>query len=88
VLKDEATRRQMHVIQDHLRRLAEDFGRFRQRMERLAVHIRQAHDDVDQVNTSAQKISARFQDIDQVQLPPPEDEEGGGAAGAEPVKLS
>ena len=79
VLKDEATRRQMHVIQDHLRRLAEDFGRFRQRMERLAVHIRQAHDDVDQVNTSAQKISSRFQDIDQVQLPPPEDEEGSAA---------
>ena len=57
VLKDEATRRQVHIIQDHLRRLSEDFGRFRQRMDKLAVHIRQAHEDVKQVNTSAQKIS-------------------------------
>lgn len=76
VLKDEATRRQVHIIQDHLRRLAEDFGRFRERMDRLAVHIRQAHEDVKQVNTSAKKISSRFQDIDQVQLPEPEDGEG------------
>ncbi|MCB1788224.1 MAG: DNA recombination protein RmuC [Chromatiaceae bacterium] len=75
VLKDEATRRQVHIIQDHLRKLADDFGRFRQRMDRLAVHIRQAHDDVEQVNTSAQKISARFVDIDLVELPPEEEAE-------------
>jgi DNA recombination protein RmuC len=75
VLKDEATRKQVHIIQDHLRRLAEDFGRFRQRMDKLAVHIRQAHDDVKQVNTSARKISSRFQDIDRVQLPEPEEGE-------------
>ncbi len=74
VLKDEATRRQVHIIQDHLRKLSEDFGRFRQRMDRLALHIRQAHEDVRQVNTSAQKISSRFEDIDQVQLPEPEEE--------------
>jgi DNA recombination protein RmuC len=80
VLKDEATRRQVHVIQDHLRKLSDDFGRFRQRMDRLAVHIRQAHEDVRQVNTSAQKISSRFADIDQVQLPESEPEEGPGAA--------
>ena len=73
VLKDDATRKQVHVIQDHLRKLSADFGRFRQRMDRLAVHIRQAHDDVAQVNTSAKKISARFQDIDQVELPEPEE---------------
>ena len=73
VLKDEATRKQVHIIQDHLRKLAEDFGRFRQRMDKLAQHIRQANDDVSQVNTSAKKISARFADIDQVQLPEPDE---------------
>ena len=73
VLKDEATRKQVHIIQDHLRKLGEDFGRFQQRMDKLAVHIRQAHEDVKQVNTSARKISSRFEDIDQVQLPEPED---------------
>jgi DNA recombination protein RmuC len=72
VLKDEATRKQVHIIQDHLRKLSEDFSRFRQRMDRLAIHIHQAHEDVRQVNTSARKISSRFQDIDEVQLPPPE----------------
>ena len=35
--------------------------------------IRQANDDVAQVNTSAKKISARFEDIDQVELPEPEE---------------
>lgn len=75
VLKDEATRKQVHIIQDHLRKLSEDFGRFQQRMDKLAVHIRQAHEDVKQVNTSAKKISSRFQDIDEVQLPEPEEAE-------------
>ena len=75
VLKDEATRRQVHIIQDHLRKLSEDFGRFQQRMDKLAVHIRKAHEDVDQVNTSARKISSRFEDIDEVQLPKPEEDE-------------
>lgn len=73
VLKDDATRRQVHIIQDHLRRLSTDFGRFQRRMDSLAAHIRQAHDDVTQVNTSAKKITARFQDIDQVELPEPEE---------------
>lgn len=68
VLKDDATRKQVHIIQDHLRRLAEDFGRFQTRMDNLAVHIRQAHDDVQQVNTSAKKISRRFVDIDRVEI--------------------
>ena len=68
VLKDDATRRQVHIIQDHLRRLADDFGRFQQRMDNLAKHIAQAHQDVDQVNTSARKISDRFEKIDNVEV--------------------
>jgi DNA recombination protein RmuC len=74
VLKDEATRKQVHIIQDHLRRLSTDFGRFQQRMDKLALHIRQANEDVTQVNTSAKKISSRFRDIDQVEIPEPESE--------------
>lgn len=69
VLKDEATRKQVHIIQDHLRRLAEDFGRFQQRMDKLSTHIAQAHKDVEQVNVSAKKITSRFHRIDQVELP-------------------
>ncbi len=84
VLKDEATRKQVHIIQDHLRRLAEDFGRFRERMDKLAKHIRQASDDVGLVNTSAKKISARFADIDQVQLPEPDGDDEGAALPRQP----
>jgi len=88
VLKDEATRKQVHIIQDHLRKLSEDFGRFQQRMDKLAVHIRQAHEDVRQVNTSAKKISSRFQDIDEVQLPEAEEAEEAEALPVDSVARS
>lgn len=68
VLKDEATRRQVHIIQDHLVRLNEDFTRFRGRMDKLATHIRQAHEDAQQVQTSAKKISGRFEKIEKVEI--------------------
>ncbi len=68
VLKDADTREQLHLIQHHLHLLSKDFGRFRGRMDKLAVHIRQAHDDVKDVNISAQKISKRFVQIERVEL--------------------
>ena len=68
VLKDDATRRQVHVIRRHLADLAGDFERFRERMDRLATHIGQANRDVQQVHTSAQRIRRRFEAIEQVEL--------------------
>ena len=68
VLKDDATRRQVHVIRAHLRDLADDFTRFEQRMDSLARHIAQAHQDVDQVATSARRISGRFGRIERVEI--------------------
>jgi DNA recombination protein RmuC len=68
VLKDDATRRQVHVIRAHLRDLADDFARFQQRMDSLARHIAQAHQDVDQVATSARRISGRFERIERVEV--------------------
>ncbi len=68
VLKDEATRQQVHIIQEHLVKLNEDFGRFRGRMEKLATHIRQAHEDAQLVQTSANKISSRFEKIERVEM--------------------
>ncbi|MDJ0807072.1 MAG: DNA recombination protein RmuC [Gammaproteobacteria bacterium] len=73
VLKDAATREQVHIIQQHLRELSKDFGRFQTRMEKLATHISQAHTDVNNVNISARKISNRFDKIEKVEL---EDEPG------------
>ena len=68
VLKDAATREQVHLIQQHLSYLAKDFQRFRERMEHLARHIKQAHQDVEEVNTSAKKITNRFDKIEQVEF--------------------
>jgi DNA recombination protein RmuC len=68
VLKDEATRKQVHIIQMHLRELEKDFSRFETRMDKLAQHIRQSHEDVDNIHTSARKITAKFKKIDSVEL--------------------
>lgn len=68
VLKDSATRKQVHVIQDHLVSLAKDFDRFRMRMDNLSRHIKQANKDVKDVHISASKISSRFEKIERVEL--------------------
>src|SRR3990167_10409159 len=68
VLKDAATRKQVHEIQKHLRLLAEDFERFQMRMDNLAKRIAQAHTDVDQVHISSRKITQRFGQIDRAEF--------------------
>lgn len=68
VLKDDATRKQVHIIQKHLHALAADFQRFEKRMDKLSKHIDLAHQDVNEVNTSAKKITSRFQKIESVDI--------------------
>jgi DNA recombination protein RmuC len=68
VLKDSATRKQVHVIQDHLVYLAKDFDRFKKRMDNLSRHIQQANRDVEDVHKSATKISSRFEKIEKVEI--------------------
>ena len=68
ILKDIATKQHIHVIQEHLRLLAEDFNRFELRMDSLAKHIHQVHQDVQQVHTSAKKITSRFGQIEKGEL--------------------
>jgi len=70
VLKDDATRKQVHIIQKHLHALSDDFQRFEKRMDKLSKHIDLAHQDVNEVNTSAKKITQRFQKIESVELEP------------------
>ena len=72
VLKDIETRAQIHVIQDELGKLAQDFQRFDARMAALAKHIEQAGKDVEEVHTSSRKISQRFQRIESARF----DDEG------------
>jgi DNA recombination protein RmuC len=68
VLKDSATRKQVHLIQQHLVALSKDFSRFQTRMDNLSKHIEQASKDVSDVSTSARKISSRFEKIEKVEL--------------------
>jgi len=68
VLKDVETRNQIHVIKDELVKLSVDFSRFDDRMRKLADHVRQAHEDAQQVQISSKKISQRFAQIEGVEL--------------------
>lgn len=71
VMKDVETRKQVHIIKDELSKLGKDFGRFDERMKKLAEHIRQANKDVDDVQISSRKISEQFAKIERVELDQP-----------------
>lgn len=71
VIKDVETRRQVHIIKDELSKLGKEFGRFDQRMRKLAEHIRQAHEDAEDVRVTSDKISRRFSQIERVELDMP-----------------
>ncbi len=73
VMKDVETRRQVHVIKDELGKLGKDFGRFEQRIKKLADHIRLAHEDAQEVRISSDKIVRRFTQIERVELEAPGD---------------
>lgn len=68
VLRDVEMRKHMNVIKEALVMLSIDFERFDQRMKNLAIHIRQAHEDAQEVHTSSRKISDRFRRIEGVDL--------------------
>ncbi len=68
VLKDVETRKQVHVIKEELAKLSKDFGRFDQRMKKLADNIRQAHENAQDVHISSQNITQRFAKIERVEL--------------------
>jgi DNA recombination protein RmuC len=70
VLKDVETRKQIHVIREALGRLGQDFRRFEERMRKLADHIRQAHEDAEDVQVSSRKITQQFQKIEAAELDP------------------
>jgi len=68
VLKDVETRKQIHVIKEALSRLAAEFGRFDERLRKLADHIRQAHEDAERIQTTGGKISQQFRKIEAAEL--------------------
>ena len=64
VLKDVETRKQIDVIKDALGRLSIEFGRFDERLRKLAEHIGQAYEDAQRIQTTGEKISRQFQRIE------------------------
>lgn len=65
VLKDDATRRQAHLLREQLYLLHQEFSLFQHRMDALARHIGQAQQDVSDIHRSAKSISQRFQHLDE-----------------------
>jgi DNA recombination protein RmuC len=80
VMKDVATREQVHIIKDELGKLGKDFQRFDARMKKLADHIRLAHQDAEEVRVSSDKITRRFSQIERVELDQPDQVRGLGQA--------
>lgn len=69
VIKEDATKKQVHIMQEHLYLLAKDFARFEKRMDNLSKHIMQANQDVSDIHTSAKKITSRFNKIENMEIP-------------------
>jgi DNA recombination protein RmuC len=68
VIRDVEMRKQAAVIKNELGKLGTDFGRFQERMDKLATHIKQAHDDAEQVQISSRKITTHFERIKSVEI--------------------
>ena len=71
IIRDAEMRKQSAVIKSELQKLGLDFGRFQDRMDKLATHIKQANDDAEQVQISSRKITGHFERIKAVELEAP-----------------
>ena len=71
MIRDAEMRKQAAVIKNELGKLGSDFGRFQERMDKLATHIKQANDDAEQVQISSRKISGHFERIKSVEIEAP-----------------
>ncbi|MEZ5878547.1 MAG: DNA recombination protein RmuC [Tepidamorphaceae bacterium] len=68
ILRDQRMREQAHVIQTEVTRLLEDVGRLRDRVNNLQAHFGQANKDIEQIVTSADKISKRGTRIESMEF--------------------
>jgi DNA recombination protein RmuC len=77
LVRDARIREEAQVIQIEVSKLLNDVNRLRARVEKLDTHFRQAQDDIGQIKTSSDKISARGQKIEALEF---EDSEAGARA--------
>jgi DNA recombination protein RmuC len=88
VLKDARMREQAHLIQGEVIRLMEDVGRLDERVRKLQGHFAMAQRDVEQILTSAEKVTKRSEKIEALEFgvdtaPPPPSAETEAARFAE-----
>jgi len=72
VLKDKATRDQVHVIQESLGLLAKHFDKFHGQLSGLSKNIRNAGEKADRAEREADRIRTQFRKIERVELEPGE----------------
>ena len=60
--------RQAGLLQKELHVLTEDMGRLDERVEKLAIHFRQTSKDIEDIQTSARKVSRRAEKITTMDL--------------------
>ena len=77
LVRDARIREEAQVIQIEVSKLLDDVNRLRARVDKLDTHFRQAQEDVGQIKTSTDKISARGQKIEALEF---EDSEAGARA--------
>ena len=82
LVRDARIREEAQVIQIEVTKLLEDVNRLRARVDKLDTHFRQAQEDVAQIKTSSDKISARGQKIEALEF-----EDGEAGARAELLRL-
>jgi len=66
IVRDARVREQIHEIQVEIRRLVEDVVRLRERTGKVALHFRQAQDDMAAIGISVEKIAKRGDRINQM----------------------
>ena len=70
VLKDQRMREQAHLIQGEVLHLMEDLGRLDDRVRKLQGHFSMAQKDVEQIVTSAEKLTRRGAKIEAMEFEP------------------
>lgn len=68
VLKDYAIKKNITIIQKHLRTLTQDFTRFDERINKLIKHLELTLQDAKLLHTSSQKITNKFNQIEQIDV--------------------
>jgi hypothetical protein len=63
IFRDVRIREQAGLLQKELHVLTEDMGRLDERVEKLAIHFRQTSKDIEDIQTSARKVSRRAEKI-------------------------